>query len=57
MSSGKRVQIVFNKEKKEQLRAAYNKAVSERKKVFMFEEQEVLVKYAKYLLEYLDTVL
>jgi hypothetical protein len=38
------------------LQAAYNKAVKEDKETFIFQGQEILTTYAKYLLEYLKEV-
>lgn len=35
-------------------KAAYEKAVKEEKGIFVFEEQEVLTNYAKYLVEYVE---
>ena len=49
--------ITFNKSKKTQLRKAYDLAVKENKKMFIFDGNELLTKYAKYLLEYLDNVI
>jgi hypothetical protein len=39
------------------LKKAYDKAVSEGKTQFTYEGEEVLTSYAKYLLEYLKTLL
>lgn len=36
------------------LKLAYTKAVEEKVESFMFQGAEILVSYAKYLLEYLD---
>lgn len=47
-------QIEFTPEKAEQLRKAYNKAVEEKKDSFVFQGDEFVTSYAKYLLEYLD---
>ena len=35
---------------------AYNKAIEDNQTSFMFSGNEVLVKYAKYLLEYLENI-
>jgi hypothetical protein len=40
----------------EEFRAAYNEAKADGKETFMFEGQEVLVAYAKYLLQHLDSL-
>jgi hypothetical protein len=37
------------------LQAAYDKAVKEKKETFIFQGQEILTAYAKYLLEYLKS--
>ena len=37
-----------------QFRRAYNKAVKDGVESFMFEGHEILVSYAKYVLEYFD---
>lgn len=44
----------FNKDKVKSLRKEYDKAVKEGKDVFVFEGQELVTNYAKYLLEYLE---
>lgn len=36
---------------------AYKKAIKESKKQFMFEGQEVLTSYAKYVIEYANTLI
>jgi hypothetical protein len=46
-------QIVFTPDKVLALRRAYTHAVETKQEVFIFEGHEILVKYAKYLLEYL----
>jgi len=47
--------IQFTPEKATALQKAYDRAVGEGAEVFVFEGQEVVVAYAKYLLEYLKT--
>ena len=47
--------IDFNKEKVDKLRKEYNKARANNKTQFVFEGKDILVDYAKYLLEYLDS--
>jgi hypothetical protein len=46
--------IDFDKEKLNELKAAYHKAKRENLEQFDFEGQTLLVSYAKYLIEYLD---
>jgi hypothetical protein len=48
--------IRFTPEKLTAYRAAYQKAVDEGAEEFMFEDHEWLTSYAKYMIEYLDTV-
>ena len=43
-----------NKENISGFMDAYNKAVEENQVYFTFEGQDVLVKYAKYLIEYVE---
>jgi len=45
--------IQFTSEKVDQLQAMYDKAVSGNVTVFVFEGEEMLTRYAKYLLIYL----
>lgn len=49
--------INFTEQKRDQLREAYDKAVAAKLDVFEFESNEVLTQYAKYMLEYLDSVM
>lgn len=49
--------IVFTPEKRDQLRAAYNQAVENNEDIFVFEGNELVTDYAKYLLMHLDDVL
>jgi len=44
----------FNREKLKQLKRVYAIAVARNKETFMFEGHELLVAYAKYLIEYLE---
>lgn len=46
--------IEFTATKVKALRRAYNAAVKAKKDTFIFEGSELVVTYAKYLLEYLD---
>lgn len=48
--------IEFTREKMQALRKEYNRAVRDGKDVFIFEGHELLVSYAKYVLEYLSTL-
>ena len=43
----------FDREKYDKLEKQYNEAVEKKETQFKFEEQPILVAYAKYLLEYL----
>ena len=45
---------LFNQSKLEEFEAAYNKAVQENKTEFIFENNTILVTYAKYLIDYLS---
>jgi len=47
--------IDFTDPKKiEQLKAAYDKALHEKAETFMFEKNEILTAYAKYMIQYLE---
>jgi hypothetical protein len=50
----KKSSINFDATNKEELRRAYQEAVSAGEESFYFDGSEILVSYAKYLLEYLD---
>lgn len=50
-------EIKFDRKKRDELRKLYDEAVKAHKDKFTFEGHEILVAYAKYLLEYLDSVL
>lgn len=47
--------MTFTKETLKQLETEYNTAVNAGKTQFTFQGQELLVSYAKYLIEYLQT--
>lgn len=49
--------IMFTPDTLERLKVAVDKAVSQDMQQFEFEGQQLLVAYAKYLIEYLDGVL
>lgn len=38
----------------QEFKKCYNEALKNNQEIFIFEEQEILVTYAKYLIEYLD---
>ena len=44
----------FTKKKFIEFRILYNRAIELKKTKFIFEEREVLVAYAKYIIEYLE---
>ena len=47
----------FNKQDLKELKKLYNEAVKNDKESFMFKEHELLVIYAKYLIQYLETMI
>ena len=47
--------LSFDRPRLERLKRAYNEALEAGKDTFWFDEREVLVTYAKYLIEYLET--
>lgn len=49
--------ILFDKEKYLSLKLLYDKAVSEGRETFWFENNQLLTSYAKYLLQHLENVL
>jgi hypothetical protein len=51
------VNITWDRTKRDGLRKAYEAALAAGKDVFQFEGHDILVSYAKYLLEYLDGML
>jgi hypothetical protein len=52
--SAKRASLLLDLPKTKRLRKAYNAAVASGAEQFTFEGHEVLTRYAKYMLEYLD---
>ena len=48
--------VTFNKKKLKALKKAYQQCVDRKEDVFVFEGQELVVGYAKYLIEYLDSI-
>lgn len=50
-------ELTFDRAKRDKLRAAYEAAVAAGQESFEFEGHELLVTFAKYLLEHLDNVL
>lgn len=48
--------ITFTPELLEKLKREYKKAISKNIDTFLFEGNELLVSYTKYLIEYLETV-
>lgn len=53
-SNPARVMIQWDKPMRERLRKAYNKADTANRDSFIFEDNEYVTRFAKYLLEYLD---
>ena len=49
--------ISFDWEKLNRLKTAYNNAVKSGQNSFIFEGHELLTNYAKYLIEYLNSVI
>ncbi len=49
--------VTFDRRKRQLLRKEYNKAIKTGATYFYFEGHQILDKYAKYLLEYLDSVI
>lgn len=47
--------INFDRQKLRELKTLYNKAVKENKESFMYNGDEYLTSYAKYVIEYLET--
>ena len=50
-------EISFDRPMLDRLKTAYNRAVENKVKTFMFENNQYLVDYAKYLIEHLEGVL
>jgi len=53
----KKETLEFDEDRKNRLQKAYDKALVEKKDMFVFEGHEFVTKYAKYVLEYLNTAL
>lgn len=51
---GKMSEIQFTRVKFKALKRAYQKAVDDELEMFQFEGHDLLVSYAKYLIEYLE---
>lgn len=49
--------IKFNKQKRDELQKAYNRAVMNGDESFIFDDKQFYTVYAKYLLEYLNTII
>ena len=47
--------MTFTKEKLSELKKQYNVAVQNNQEVFIFDGSELLVSYAKYLIQYLES--
>ncbi len=47
--------ILFDRPKLAKLKVLYDKAVKARQEQFVFEGNDLLVSYAKYLIEYLES--
>lgn len=54
--SGPMAQVKFTPSKVRRFRRAYKKAVADKADIFVFEGLRFVPSYAKYLLEYLDSV-
>ena len=50
-------EITFDKELLEEFKIAYNKALEETQPIFVFYDNEFVVGYAKYLIQYLEPLL
>ncbi len=48
-------QKYFTKDMLKKFKAAYQKAIEEKKDTFLFDGDEFLVSYAKYVIEYLES--
>ena len=46
--------LVFDKQKLRDLKKVLAKAKAEGREIFVFEERELVVRYAEYLIEYLE---
>ena len=49
--------ITFTKQKLEKLKEQYNHSVNNKLESFIFEGQEILTDYAKYMIQYLESKL
>lgn len=49
--------VEFDRQKLSNLKRAYTNALKDKKEVFKFEGNDLLVSFAKYLIEYLDSKL
>lgn len=47
--------IKLTKSKIRELKIAYNEAKKNKKEIFIFDGEEILTSYAKYLIEYVNT--
>ena len=47
-------ELQIDSEQLKVLKDTYNKATSDGRDSFMFQDQEILVSYAKYMIEYLE---
>lgn len=54
LNKGEDSTISFTPDKLKSLKSSYNTALKNGKDKFVFEGKELLVSYAKYLIEYLD---
>lgn len=50
-------EMIITKQSLKKLKSEYEKAVKDEKESFIFEGHELLVSYAKYLIEYAETQL
>ena len=50
-------EIPINLESYKRIKKAYNKAIKENKEVFLYDDSAMLVKYAYYLIGYMETIL
>ena len=57
MEANDTIKTAFDKEKYKELEDCYNIAVKDNKEDFVFYGEVILTSYAKYLLEYLKTLL
>ena len=50
-------EITFDKELLEEFKIAYNKALKQSQDTFVFYDNEFVIGYAKYLIQYLEQIL